>query len=1037
MEPMPTHLRPRRGPIRRGLFPRSILIRIIVGLGSHLPILHPLMLPLLAIPTGDVPVTFDRDVRPILSDNCFECHGPDTNKRKARLRLDREEGLFAVRDGRPVVAPGSSANSELYARITHEDPDSRMPPAEFRHSLDEAELETIRIWIDQGAIYEGHWAWNKPVRPAVPAVADGSWVRNPIDAFVLARLDAEGLLPSPTADARTLARRLSVDLTGLPANADQIAAFERGELVEALLASAHYGERMTQHWLDLVRYADTVGYHGDQEWNMWPYRDYVIRAFNENMPFDKFSLEQLGGDLFEEPTMSDKVAAGYNRLNMVTFEGGSQAKEYLLKYAADRVRNFSTVWLGSTVGCAECHDHKFDPYATKDFYRLSAYFADIEEVGVFSGVGAVPPQMSVTSPEEEIELAEFAAAIQSLKIDLERDDPALAQGQASWESKAILEAGDGVRGSAVWLDDAQSNGGTTEGAWSFVGAGDSTPVYSGKHSRKQTGSGIVQHHFHGAEKRAALAEGDLFYTWVHLDPENPPEQLMLQFHVDGTWEHRAVWGADKISFGGVGTDREAHRQLGDLPATGEWVRLEVDPAAVGLGPGRIVDGMAYTQFSGLAHWDEAGVETDTPSLTFATGSGSVYDAVFATAEARTKEQTQLLRTYYRTISPTLNETRAALGEAEAEKDAFQQTLPVMLETVSVEPREVRVLPRGNWMDESGEVVLPGVPAFLPQGGSDKEERADRLDLARWAVSDANPLVARAFVNRVWKLLFGEGLARTPDDLGNQGARPTHPDLLDWLSAEFIESGWDVKHLVRTIVSSGTYRQSSLTRSDLVERDPFNELLARQSRWRHDAEFVRDGALAVSGLLATTVGGPSVKPYQPAGHWRELNFPMRTWKQGEADQLYRRSLYTFWCRTFLHPAMDAFDAPSRESSCAKRNRSNTPQQALVLLNDPGFVEAARALAEAPARLSPKQADGEGVQWIWSRALARKARAEELSVALALLQEERIRFHADPEATQALLAVGRRPVPDDLTDAELAAWTQVSRLVLNLHETVTRN
>jgi hypothetical protein len=645
--------------------------------------------------------------------------------------------------------------------------------------------------------------------------------------------------------------------------------------------------------------------------------------------------------------------------------------------------------------------------------------------------------MWVASPEEAVELAEFAAAIEDLKIELDRDNPALAEAQASWESQATSEAGDGVRDSVAWVNDAQSNGGTTEGVWTFVGAGDSAPVHSGERSRKQKGSGIVQHHFHGAEKRAVLAEGDRLYAWVHLDPENPPMQVMLQFHVDGTWEHRAVWGEDKISFGGVGTDREAHRQMGDLPATGEWVRLEVDPAAVGLGPGRIVDGMAYTQFGGLAHWDEAGVETDTPSLTFATGSGSVRDAVFATAEARTEEQTQLLRTHYRIISPILDETRAALGEAEAAHIAFEETLPVMLETVSVKPREVRVLPRGNWMDESGEVVLPGVPAFLPQGDLGKEGRADRLDLARWAVSDANPLAARTFVNRIWQLLFGGGLARDPDDLGNQGARPTHPELLDWLAVEFIESDWDVKQLVHTIVSSNTYRQSSDTRPDLVERDPFNELLARQGRWRHDAEFVRDGALAVSGLLTATIGGPSVKTYQPVGHWRELNFPMRTWKQGEGDQLYRRSLYTFWCRTFPHPAMDAFDAPSRESSCAKRNRSNTPQQALVLLNDPGFVEAARALAETSARRTAQQSDEEGVQWIWSRALARKARADELYVALNLLAEERARFEADSKATKTLLAVGKHAVPQDVPETELAAWTQVSRLVLNLHETVTRD
>jgi len=993
---------------------------------------------------GDTPLSFDRDVRPILSDNCFECHGPDTNMREARLRLDQEEGLFRERGGVRVITPGAPAESELILRITEEDPDFRMPPTEFRHQLEDGEVETIRRWIAEGAQYETHWAWSQPARPAPPDVRDEAWIKSPIDRFVLARLESEGISPSDTADARTLARRLSVDLTGLPAEAADVTRLQSGELelsayIDSLLDSPHYGERMAQHWLDLVRYADTVGYHGDQEWRMWPYRDYVIQAFNENKPFDEFTLEQLGGDLFEEPTMSDKVAAGYNRLNMVTFEGGSQPKEYLLKYAADRVRNFSTVWLGSTVGCAECHDHKFDPYATRDFYRLSAFFADIEEVGVFTRFqdGVVPPQMRVMSPEQEAELAALADEVERLRLELDRDDPALALEQATWEEGARAEATNGLRAPVDWVDDVQSNGGKTEGAWTFVSAADGAPVRSGERSRRQTGAGIVQHFFHVAERRVSLAEGDRLYAWVHLDPENPPKQVMLQFHVDGTWEHRAVWGEDKISFGGVGTDRDAHRQMGALPVPGEWVRLEVDPLLVGLGPGRTVDGMAFTQFDGLAHWDAAGVETETPSLAFGSAAGSVREAVLAAASSRSEEQATLLRAHFRAVSPSLSATRSALADAETAQTAFEESLPEMLATVSVEPREVKVLPRGDWMDESGEVVLPGVPAFLPQGELNSGERADRLDLARWAVSDANPLVARAHVNRIWRLLFGEGIARTPDDLGNQGARPTHPELLDWLSMEFIESGWDTKHLIRTITSSNTYRQRSSARPDLYDHDPYNELLARQGRWRHDAEFLRDGALAASGLLVRDQGGPSVKPYQPAGHWRELNFPMRTWQHGTGDELYRRGLYTFWCRTFLHPAMDAFDAPSREESCAQRNRSNTPQQALVLLNDPAFVEAARALAEEPARPLPYESDIEGVHHLWQRVLARDASERELKEATSLLEDERARFASNPAAANALLSKGELPLAQDIPAEELAAWTQVARLVLNLHETVTRS
>ena len=444
--------------------------------------------------------------------------------------------------------------------------------------------------------------------------------------------------------------------------------------------------------------------------------------------------------------------------------------------------------------------------------------------------------------------------------------------------------------------------------------------------------------------------------------------------------------------------------------------------------------MAYTQFGGLAHWDDAGVETEAPSLAFTSATGSVREAILLAALDRTEDQEKLLRAHFRASAPSLEMSRTALTEAEAAHASFEAALPVMLATVSVPPREVRVLPRGNWMDESGEIIAPGTPAFMPQAPTREASRGDRLDLARWAVSEDNPLVARAFVNRIWKLLFGEGIARTPDDLGNQGARPTHPELLDWLSVEFVESGWDVKHIVRTITASSTYRQSSSSRADLIDRDPYNELLARQSRWRHDAEFLRDGALAASGLLSRTVGGKSVKPYQPAGHWRELNFPMRTWQASEGDALYRRGLYTFWCRTFLHPAMDAFDAPSREESCARRNRSNTPQQALVLLNDPTFVEAARVLAE---RAHSETSDAQGIEQLWQSVLTRSPRPEELEVASALLESERARFAADADAVNALLSVGVQALPEEIAPDELAAWTQLARLVFNLHETVTRS
>ncbi|MBI2421646.1 MAG: PSD1 domain-containing protein [Candidatus Hydrogenedentes bacterium] len=762
-------------------------------------------------------IEFNRHVRPILSNNCFLCHGPDKNARESGLRLDIREEALAERDGMHAIVPGDLAASEVVRRILSADPDEKMPPVDSERHLSEREIAVLTRWIEEGAAYEPHWAYVRPELADAPAVATPGWVRNPVDRYVLHDLEAAGLGPSPEADRVTLIRRLSFDLIGLPPTSAEVEAFvgdaspdayER--LVERLLASPHYGERMAIYWLDLVRYADTVGYHGDQVRGMAPYRDYVIQAFNENMPFDQFTREQLAGDLLEKPTVTQQVASGFNRLNMVTREGGAQAEDYLARYAADRVRTTATAWLGSSMGCAQCHDHKFDPFTIKDFYSFGAFFADIEEEGVQNNLGnegLFPPFLT-------------------------------------------------------FPDDAQR---------------ESLRAY---------------------EEKLARLEG------------------LIALH-------------------------------------------------------------------------------DVPSL----------DAVEQECRALKREKSQ-----------------------------FELGLLTSAITVPAEPRMMRVLPRGNWMDDTGEVVTPAVPAFL--GGMwQRGERPTRLDLAAWLTDRDNPLTARVFVNRLWKQYFGVGIARVLDDFGSQGEWPKHPELLDCLAVEFMERGWDVKHMVRLLVTSAAYRQTSVVDGTLKERDPENRMIARQSRFRLPAELVRDNALRVSGLIDLSLGGRSVFPYQPAGYYSLLNFPTRDYPEEHGRNLYRRGVYMHWQRTFLHPGLVAFDAPSREECTAERVVSNSPQQALTLLNDPIYVEAARCFAERILAEGGESADAK-IAWAYREALSRQPEAREVEVMRGLYEEHYRQYLEDGAAAEAFIRIGEKPAPEGMAPAQLAAWSSVSRTLLNLHETIYR-
>ena len=570
--------------------------------------------------------------------------------------------------------------------------------------------------------------------------------------------------------------------------------------------------------------------------------------------------------------------------------------------------------------------------------------------------------------------------------------------------------------------------------WEFVDKNEA-PVFSKLYSRKQTAEAgkTVQHSFRGAKRTFTLAEGDRLFAYVWLDPAAPPETVMLQWN-DGNWEHRAFWGDDKINFGGLGEDTPAHKPMGPMPAVGEWVRLEVDPAAVGLKPGSVLNGVAFVQYGGTAYWDLAGIATTRGSSVKHTYTEAVIEAIQVDTFVRTASQREQIAAEYRRITPALDGMRNQMADLRKQKADIEAQIPYSLTTVSTQPRTTRVLPRGNWMDDSGDIVEPMIPGFLGDLGV-KNRRPTRLDLAKWVVSTDNPLTARAFVNRLWALFFGTGISRVLDDLGAQGEPPAHPELLDWLAVEFMESGWNVKHMVKLIVTSNTYRQSSKSTEVLRERDAYNRLVARQSRWRLDAEVVRDNALLLSRLLITKIGGPSVRPYQPQGYYANLNFPKRTYVHDTGESQYRRGLYTHWQRTFLHPSMMAFDAPSRQECTAERSTSNTPMQALTLLNDPTYVEAARVFAariihEGGATLTHR------ISWAYHMVLSRLPQPRELEIMTSLYEKHQREYTANLDAASALVATGEAPATEGVHPAELAAWTSVARVILNLHETITR-
>lgn len=988
------------------------------------------------------PVQFNRDIRPILTDRCFACHGPDAETVEGGLRLDlRDEAIDAL-----AITPGQADESEAMRRILSDDEDEVMPPGHLHKPLDQRQIDLIRRWIDEGAEYQPHWAYTPMKRPVVPTEGDSAWIMNDIDAFVDRRFREEEIQPSPPADPVTLIRRLSFDLTGLPPTKDEVDAFVRDpsdaayrELVRTRLASDHYGERMASYWLDLVRYADTVGYHGDQDVSQSPYRDYVINAFNDNMPYDRFIREQLAGDLLPDPTTDQLIASGYNRLNQTTNEGGAQPKEYLAIYFADRVRNVSQVFMGATVGCAQCHDHKYDPYTAKDFYALGAFFADLEEQGKYAGDGR-GPIISVPTENQKQQLAAIQTKIDDAIEALDTFKATASDAQLEWE-KTTIAAHREIAQSAeptqfVWVKDESIEAKQHSGDWSLIPeaevpqTGKLDPTV--KSARRQTSDGLTQHFFLGATQTITVEPETRLFADVYLDAKNPPKAVMLQFNggKDGgdSWNHRAVWGGDEIDYGRQNENVASYQRQGQLPVLGRWARLEVDASSVGFQPGDIVHGMAFTQFGGTTYWNRSG-------WTHLGGVPQrIIDILLVQSDDRTSYQADDVRAYYLSQSDELAEPIAKLESLKNEKQSVLDRITTTVVSRAVTPREIRLLHRGNWMDESGEIMQPAIPEFL--GSLDTNgARATRSDLADWLCRDDNVMTSRTIVNRLWYLVFGRGICSSVDDFGGQGTYPSHPELLDYLAVEFVESGWDMKHLIELMVTSATYRQSSRPTAELRAADPYNHWLARQGRFPLNAEMVRDNALMLSGLLNDRVGGPSAKPYQPGGYYDQLNFPRRQYVADHGAEQYRRGVYTHWQRTFLHPMLKAFDAPSREECTAMRARSNTPLQSLTLLNDPTFVETARVLAQRILR-EGGDTTSDRIDWAYRTVVSRQPDSF-IHDELVAVHADNLTFYTDhPDQATQLLDEGEWAAADDLDANELAAWTSVARVLLNLHETIMR-
>ena len=1027
-----------------------------------------------AATTNTKKVDFNRDVRPILSDRCFSCHGPDEKSRQAGLRLDRRDGLF---ERKGVVVAGDAEASRLIKRVLAKAPPTRMPPA--GEALNDRQIQTLKQWISEGAVWEDHWSYVPPKKAVEPVVKNPAWAKNAIDKFVLARLEREGLKPSTEADRATLLRRLTFDLTGLPPAPEDVRAFLADKSpnayekqVDRLLASPRYGERMAMQWLDLARYADTHGFHIDSHRDMWRWRDWVISAFNQNKPFDQFTVEQIAGDLLPGATKDQILATGFSRNHMINFEGGAIPEEYQVEYVVDRVDTTATVFLGMTMGCARCHDHKYDPIRQKEFYQFGAFFNTIPEKGLDGQKGNAEPVLAFPT-DRQAERKKFVEA-RLPEIEKRLKAKAVDEAYEAWQRSAqfALPSREGLLAHYEFeggLSDSSGNyrhgrGLLDDFSYPAAATGGRAADMDGRSVAELAALPLPKTLAFWFTSQARLGINGILHRmqpdrrgWeIFLDDPYPIPRLLqtsrfvirkIERWPDRVWEAR---NKKPILVRGSGLRKDLHVAIVDggkqLFVDGELLELEVTrntltkefaeiagPVTIG---GPTPDDRLRGRIDDLRFYDR--VLTSEEIRMLATHTPLAANLALP-ASKRSRDQESGLREYFlaNAAVPELRALHAEARKLRAEKQDLDweiQTAMVMAE--AEKPRDTFVLGRGDYRNKT-EKVTPAVPAALPP--LPKDAPANRLGLAKWLVSEENPLTARVAVNRFWQMFFGQGLAKTSEDLGSQGAPPTHPELLDWLAADFRENGWDIKRLQKQILLSATYRQASKLTPLLKEKDPENRLLARGARFRLPAESVRDVALAVSGLMTPTIGGPSVYPYQPPGVWEELaygaEFSAQFYEQSHGADLYRRSMYTFWKRTAPPASLSTFDAPDREKCAARRPLTNTPLQALVLMNDPTYVEAARALAARVIKDSGPSAS-KRIERAFELVLARRPASKEAALLAQLAKEKLADYEREPAAAAALLKVGESPADAAIRGPELAAWTMTMSALLNLDEAITK-
>lgn len=1006
---------------------------------------------------------FNRDIRPILSEACFACHGFDDKKRQGDLRLDTPEGATADLGGHAAVKPGDLAASELWKRITSTDPDAVMPPPTSKHQLTDEQKQKLKVWIEQGANYQRHWAFEPLSQVQPPTGTD--WSDHPVDRFLLKDMQQRGLQPLAEADRFTLIRRVAFTLTGLPPTPAEVKAFVEDrsshayeDMVERYLASERYGEEMAKHWLDVARYADTHGLHLDNERAMWAYRDWVIKAFNENQPFDQFTINQLAGDLLPNPTQDQLVATGFNRCNVTTSEGGAINEEFLFRYAVDRASTTIQAWMGMTGGCAVCHSHKYDPLSMKEFYSFYAFFYSAADPAMDGNSNTTPPLLKLTNPQRDSELVRWKQLETDRVAALQRwIDAGLYQDPATMAEKpAAREVRD------LWLDDRFPDGAgvscSSRNPSMWISADEGLKPASGLRALKQVSAVNYEDRIDQPNHPWIVPADGKLHLFLRVDPKSVPEALMLEVATTSGGK-KLLWGAvDRYG----GADENNRIRLGDVPASGDWVEVVFEVSKWGLPAGTQVNNLKLAQYGGVAYWDKIEmVGTAEPASDLRHSLNAWWDSrkgkdtrhvdgninkvlkegreANPTPENQTAIRNHFLHHIARGGNP---EHEALLMDVREAKDHIawlEENRPATFVFADLgSPRQAFMMERGQY-DKPGEQVEPNTPAFLPPLKGVDGRRATRLDLARWLVSDEHPLTPRVTVNRFWQQVFGTGLVKTSYDFGSQGDVPSHPELLDWLARWYQANDWDTKALMRLLVNSSAFKQQGVVTPALLAADAENRYLARGPRMRLDAEQIRDNVLFVSGLIDFTIGGPGFKSYQPPNIWEPVGYAdsnTRFYLQDHGSNLYRRSVYAFFKRTAPPPFMSNFDAPNREQFCTVRERSNTPLQALQLMNDVQHFEAARAFGERMLKEGGSSAE-ERILFAYRVALAREPRDAEQKVLLSTLQKFVERYQADPAAAEAVVANGESEASPQFDKRELAAYTMLGNLILNLDETIYRN